>query len=608
MSEVQAKEQLEEQEEIDQEEIAAVEKLIHFLIKTLKTLVIYPEENPIAKEFRRDLYNRFIEFLEKYDQLNLKVNETQLTCKGIMVHRDGGKDERLAHILHRDGIREIAFLKGLEQQELSDFLEAARTVSKTTGLEDDIITLLWEKDLTNISYVVVEDWEEQGPGYQEDLSVTLVSQVLPQYKKGSTDFDFQQIYHSEMASPAMIAEANQETEKVMSNWEKHTTQSMGGISFLQSSGDIAKILANLDRFSAEEIGDINKVLELDRSYQPFDALLLLFYEALYWEEDQSAFIEILREIEKMLQGYLNRADFICAGRMVTLLRDLEEEFKEGCSFKADGLKEALDKAGDKERIWYIINALNDRKEMSLSSVEQYLALLNPNAISSMIEMLRHLKFFPARKMVCEVMSHMGKNHVETVGEGVFDPRWYVVRNVAIVLGKIMKDECVRFLKSAMGHTDSRVRREAIRGLIGIGTPEAGEVLLSSLNDSDSALRGMGIRAVSQRGDVRAVNALIQMAQDNGFKERLSDERKLVLEALAHLGKDKSIPVLLGLIGKKSLFDRGKNNETRLFALRALGLINTFASYQALDELSRKGDKLIRQTCATALRKKEHKMF
>jgi len=83
---------------------------------------------------------------------------------------------------------------------------------------------------------------------------------------------------------------------------------------------------------------------------------------------------------------------------------------------------------------------------------------------------------------------------------------------------------------------------------------------------------------------------------------------LILEALAHLGRDKAIPVLAQLINRKSWFDRVKNNETRLFSLRALGLINTLASYQALDELSRKGDKLIRQTCSAILRKKEHKSY
>ncbi|MCJ7508143.1 MAG: hypothetical protein MUO85_05355, partial [candidate division Zixibacteria bacterium] len=441
MPEIEPKEELKQEiEEVDEEELSEVEKLIQFFLKTVKSLVLYPEENPIPKEFKRDLYDRFNQFLEKYDQVNLKVKETQLVYKEKMVYRDGGKDERLAHFLYRDGIREITFFKGLEQRELFDFLEAMRTVSKTGEMEDDLVTILWEKDLTNINYVVIEDWGEQGPGYQEDLSVTLVTQVLPQYKKGSTDFDFQEIYSSELASPGAVI--NDETERAVSNWERHTTQGLAGITFLQKSADLSRILANLDRFSAEEIGEINKILEMDRTYVPFDALLSVLYETLYWEDEQSAFTEILREVEGMLQAYLNKADFSFASRMVTLFRDLEQEFKGVCSFKANGIKEALDRAGDKERIKYIINALNDRKDMELSAVEHYLTLLNSNVVSSMIEMLRHLRFFPARKMVCEVMSYMGKDHVQMVGEGVYDPQWYVVRNIAIVLGKIGKPECV----------------------------------------------------------------------------------------------------------------------------------------------------------------------
>ena len=606
MSELESKEEVkteaqEEIEEIDQEELGEVEKLIVFLVKTIKSLVIYPEENPVPKEFKSSLYEKLAHFLEEYDQLNLKVRETQLLYKERMVHRDGGKDEKLAHLLHRDGIREIIFSKELEQRELSDFLEALKTVSKTSELEDDIVTLLWEKDITSISYVVVEDWNEAGPGYQEDLSVTLVSQVLPEYKKSSTDFDFEQIYHSEMVSSGSATD--EKTEQAITNWEKHTTQGIGGATFLQKSADVAKLLVNLDRFSAEEVGEINKILEMDRTYVPFKSLVSILYESLYWEEEQSAFIEMLREAEKMLYNYLNKADFACASKLVVLFEDLEEEFREICSFKTNGLKEAVDRAGDKERIRYIINALNDRKDMEFSSVEHYLSLLNSNVISSMIEMLRHLRFFPARRMVCEVMAHVGKDRVQMVGEGVFDSRWYVVRNVSIVLGKIGKSECVEFLKSAMGHSDSRVRREAVRSLIGIEGQEAGEVLLLALNDSENMLRSMGIRALTQRGDIRAARFLMQMVQDKKFKERPSEERKLILDALAHLGRDKAIPVLVDLINHKNWFDRGKSNETRLFALRALGLVNTLASYQALDELSRKGDRLVRQTCAIILKKK-----
>jgi hypothetical protein len=607
MPEIEPKEELEQEiEEIDEEELSEVEKLIQFFLKTVKSMVLYPEENPIPKEFRRDLYDRFIQFLEKHDQANLKVKETQLTYKGKMVYRDGGKDERLAHFLYRDGIREITFFKGLEQRELFDFLDAMRTVSKTGEMEDDLVTILWEKDLTNVSYVVIEDWGEQGPGYQEDLSVSLVTQVIPQYKKGSTDFDFREIYSSELASPGTVM--NDETERAISSWEKHTTQGIGGITFLQKSADLSRILANLDRFSAEEVGEINKILEMDRTYVPFDALLSVLYETLYWEDEQSAFAEILREVERMLHTYLNKADFSCAGRMVSLFRDLEREFKGVCSFKADGIKEALDRAGDKERIRYIINALNDRKDMELSVAEHYLVLLNSNVVSSMIEMLRHLRFFPARKMVCEVMSYMGKNYVQMVGEGVHDPQWYVVRNIAIVLGKIGKPECVDFLKAAIVHADTRVRREAVRSLTGMDSQEAGEVLLLSLNDSDNIIRSIGIRALSQRGDVAAVKPLMQMVQDKKFRDRPSEERKLMLDALAHLGRDKSISVIVGLINERSWFDRGRNNETRLFALRALGLVNTLASYQALDELSHKGDKLVRQTCSAILRKREHKNY
>ena len=48
----------------------------------------------------------------------------------------------------RDGIRELQFRDGLTQQELEEFLKIITLDFEREAVDDDIVTLLWEKGLS----------------------------------------------------------------------------------------------------------------------------------------------------------------------------------------------------------------------------------------------------------------------------------------------------------------------------------------------------------------------------------------------------------------------------------------------------------------------------
>ena len=70
--------------------------------------------------------------------------------------------ESLAFLFYRDGIREIRFHKGLEAREVYDFLSIVRKSDLVNRMEDDLVTLLWEKDFSHISFTSLDDFLEAG--------------------------------------------------------------------------------------------------------------------------------------------------------------------------------------------------------------------------------------------------------------------------------------------------------------------------------------------------------------------------------------------------------------------------------------------------------------
>jgi HEAT repeat protein len=558
-------------EEFDQKQFDSAKGLVLFLVKTVKSLLLYPKNNPIPREFKRKLHQEFCNFLDSNDELRLEVKSSQLLYQGKTVHEDKDREEGMAYALHKDGVRELTFVQGLEQEELVHFLEVMELYLKSTDLEEDLVTLLWEKDFNHIKYLVVDD---------------LLDVDVPKAEDIPDDWDFSRLLDSEAP---------------LSGEDK--------LSLEQKEEQRRELLEKLKEFSPKEIEEIHKILESDDHYHSWDDFFTILGEVLTTEDNFSEFDELMKNIEKILDALINVSDFDSASKIMERLRRFEQATRNsspqtdlGNQRKVERIKKSIDQAGEEEKIRSLGRVLNEKEMVDLSKVKEYLLSLNSNSIHPILHMLRELKNFSSRKMVCEVLEEVGKDHVGMVGEGVYDSLWYVVRNVAAVLGKIGKEEGVKFLKKIINHSDMRVKKEVITSLIKISGREAQGFLVSALEDEDRGIRLLACRGLAQRKEKGALPVLMKIIQSDQFIDLPGEEKRCVLESLAMIGEDEVIPFLKKLVDKRRWLRRDKHNETRIFTVRALGFIKTQLAHQTLQELSKKRNKVIRQACQSALRK------
>ncbi len=79
-----------------------------------------------------------------------------------------------------------------------------------------------------------------------------------------------------------------------------------------------------------------------------------------------------------------------------------------------------------------------------------------------------------------------------------DPRWYVVRNVALALGELRDPAAVRPLARCLtGGGDPRVRAAAAEALERLDTPAATHALLPAVRDAEAAVRLVAARAAGR---------------------------------------------------------------------------------------------------------------
>ncbi|MGB7061258.1 MAG: HEAT repeat domain-containing protein [Candidatus Zixiibacteriota bacterium] len=569
-------------DQVDPVELESVKRLIQLLNNSLKSLLIYPSNNPLPKEFKRKLYQGLSEFLDAQDELNLEVKSHQLLYAGKAVYRDGEREGGMAYVLHKDGVRELTFLKGLEFEEVQDLLEVMHTCFKSPDSEEDLVTLLWEKDLNHVKYLVVDD---------------LLDVDVPSAEDVPDDWDFDRLFHSEVA-------LSEEGEVLLKIDHPDLSQKY-------REDQIKQLLEKLKEFSPQEVGSIKKALELNSRYRSLDQFLNILVEILLAEENLSEFDQLMGTLEKVLGTLVSMADFHSAAKIVRELNRFAATMQRSTG-QADSVRNqkaqraagVIDKAGDLENLKRMSQVLNDREIIELSSAKAYLSSLNRNSIPTVIRMLRDLKSFPARKMVCEVLTEKAKDHLELLGESISDPNWYVVRNVASVIGTIGSGEGVRLLRQIVKHRERRVRKEVVASLIKIPANQAGNLLVSFLEDEDKGIRILTSRGLAQRKEQEALLVLENVISDDQFKYRSPEEKKSMLESFAAIAGKEGVSFLVKTVNKRSWLKRDKHNETRIFAIGALSQIDSPEAEEAINQLMKKINKVVRQACQNALRRIE----
>ena len=105
------------------EEFILARDLTSAFIKAIKAFRFYPPDNPTLKGFRDQLLKRFQFFLNKYQSFVIQVGEYELSFKGRIIYENKDVKTSLAFLLYKDGLREIRFMKGLEEWEVQGIID-----------------------------------------------------------------------------------------------------------------------------------------------------------------------------------------------------------------------------------------------------------------------------------------------------------------------------------------------------------------------------------------------------------------------------------------------------------------------------------------------------
>jgi hypothetical protein len=218
------------------------------------------------------------------------------------------------------------------------------------------------------------------------------------------------------------------------------------------------------------------------------------------------------------------------------------------------------------------------------------------AICDLLGQVNHMKY---RRALCESLAISCKNDVEVLIERLGDTRWYVIRNIVYVLGRIAHQGVERALDRALHHEDVRVRKEAVRALGNIESTSSRAYLVSAFRDTDLGVRMQAARTLAMKRDDRAAQSILGVIQGADFSKRDTNERQAFFEALGKTGSDALVPRLESILCRGGFFRSG-NEEERLHAALALAWLGTPVALSVLNREMQSKREFVRKAVESAL--------
>jgi hypothetical protein len=217
------------------------------------------------------------------------------------------------------------------------------------------------------------------------------------------------------------------------------------------------------------------------------------------------------------------------------------------------------------------------------------------AVEVLMDLLVAAPTVSERRAVFDALKQMTEG-TEQLIHMLDHPEWFVVRNVAELLGELGMDDAVPALARRLDHADERVRKAVALALAKIGTRSAAEPLRRALRDRSLEVRmqvALGIGG--RKSSALAMPLVVAMEEEK-------DEavvRELIL-ALGRIGSPDAVQALIKWAQPAGRIFGRKPSALRLAAVDALRLAATPAALGTLEGLEDDSDRQIREAAKNAV--------
>jgi HEAT repeat protein len=544
-----------------------VEELIRTLIKAVRAFQMYLPNNPIYQRSLESLRSAFNPIWSSVPDLTLRVVETDLQWEDQVVYHQPAKSESFAWSLYKDGLRILTLRPGVEEEEISIFLQTvvrARLLAADAG--DDLLTLLWEHDFAHIDYRFAEI-------ITETLSV----------------LDPQAVDMGMGPDPYQQAQTQQKIRDELG------TIGPGAI-------DLDEFDSTLYFLEESEINSLKQQVDEEYSRDIRSSALAALLDVFELQPATAVREELISILESIFPNLLTRGEF---RTVAWLLREL----------RLIGSRVAAIDPAVRAKLDSFENRLSEPAILAqmLQAVDEAVGAVQDDDMTELLKELRVAALEPLLAHVGRVRNDRAQRILEQAADRIarahVDEFLPLLRkkDSPALLGAIRVclraglQPAVASLGDLIGHPEPAIRAAAVETLGSLGTPGALSLLERAVDDPDRTVRLVAVGIVATRGFKGALRRLEAVVLGKGPHELERAEKRHFFEAFAAVAGSNGLPLLSDILEPKGLFKRKESPETRTCAAYAIAKIKTEQARGVLERATADKELSVRNAASRALR-------
>ena len=283
--------------------------------------------------------------------------------------------------------------------------------------------------------------------------------------------------------------------------------------------------------TAQEIPELGERLETVTDEALAERLAQTSVELLVRFAGREGTDTLLARIDSLFRSLLSSGRLDLATTLAEDLRRIADESDSRPSVRAQ-VDETLARMATSESVAAMLDAFARGGSASSAVARRLLDALGKAGARGFLLALAEEKDKSRRRRILDLLVSLGPVIAAPARDLLADERWYVVRNMIVLLQRVGDRSALAAIRHAANHYDLRVRLEAIKWLLAYDPEVPHDLLEKAINDPDVKLAEAAIVLAGSYGIKEAADPLLAIV--DGF-DLLGKRRSLRLKALKALG-------------------------------------------------------------------------
>ncbi len=233
----------------------------------------------------------------------------------------------------------------------------------------------------------------------------------------------------------------------------------------------------------------------------------------------------------------------------------------------------------------VLDAIDLWEEEKHADIASYIGAVGEPFGDLVIERLGLAPTWEEREYWMHILTEIGYDTKQMVVEYLDDDRWYLVRNLLIILGKNIDQQSMKAVQQLTRHSHPKVRMEAINCLFFCNPATANRQLLNELGSDDPETLLAAVEIADRSHNLEVLEILHKNLNIEPANSLELEIKRQIVKTLTRIGNHNSLPILRRILQKHGLLASKRRKQLQIDIIQNLALFPDPAAKKLLQELT-----------------------